>query len=125
MDGAGYAKRFLKVILPLSKPIIATLAIFTAVGQWGSFMDTVLYMSNNDYRTLQSLLYQYLSRIELLAQMMKNAQSESEREMLQATANPVAIRHTITCITILPVMLFYPFFQRYFVKGIMIGAVKG
>lgn len=125
MDGAGYTKRFLQVVLPLSKPIIATVSIFTAVGQWSSFMDTVLYMSNNDYRTLQSLLYQYLSRIELLSDMLKKSQSASEREMLLASANPAAIRYTVTCITIFPVMLFYPFFQRYFIKGIMIGAVKG
>lgn len=125
MDGAGYAKRFLKIILPLSKPIISTVAIFEAVGQWNSYMDTILYTIGDDLQTLQSKLYLFLNRASMLASMMKNVSDSSLLRQMAQQANPTSVRHTVTVITLLPVLLIYPFFQRYFTKGIMMGAVKG
>ena len=125
MDGAGYAKRFLKIILPLSKPIISTVAIFEAVGQWNSYMDTILYTIGDDLQTLQSKLYLFLNRASMLASMMKNVSDTSILRQMAQQANPTSVRHTVTVITLLPVLLIYPFFQRYFTKGIMMGAVKG
>ncbi len=124
MDGAGYLKRLIYIIVPLSKPILATLAVFGAVGHWNSYMDTVLYTSGTKLQTLQSILYQYLNSSRMLADMIKNGGDLSAAGMMAQT-NIQSARHTITMVTIIPILLVYPFFQRYFTKGIMIGAVKG
>ncbi|KAF1303131.1 carbohydrate ABC transporter permease [Enterococcus sp. JM9B] len=124
LDGASYLKRFFYVVLPIAKPIIATIAIFAAVGQWNSFMDTVMYMTKNNYYTLQYILYKYLNEVNTLAQMMQS-NSSNMVSSAQLTLTPASIRYTITAVTVLPILLVYPFFQRYIVKGVMIGAVKG
>lgn len=124
LDGAGYFDRFVRIIVPLSKPILATIAIFAAVGQWNSYMDTVLYTTGSDLQTLQSLMQSYIARAKAIQDLLQNTGNAA---MAQAAAslNVTAVRHTITAITMIPVLLIYPFFQRYFTKGIMIGAVKG
>lgn len=124
LDGAGYLTRFFYVVLPLAKPIVATIAIFSAVAQWNSFMDTVMYMTKNNFLTLQYILYKYLNEVNTLAQMMQNNAS-TVTNTAQLALTPASIRYTITAITVLPILLVYPFFQRYIVKGVMIGAVKG
>ena len=123
IDGAGYFKRFVYIIVPLSKPILATIAIFSAVGAWNSYMDTILYMTKGGFQTLQSILYTYVNQSNILATMMRNGGSATA---VGATAlSPRSIKYAVTTITILPILIVYPFFQRYFTKGIMIGAVKG
>lgn len=124
MDGASYFKRLVYVIVPLSKPILATIAIFSAVGQWNSFMDTVLYTQGSELQTLQSVLYLYLNKANTLAKLMQSGVSVSMMNPARIP-NVTSIKQTVTVITILPVICIYPFFQRYFTKGIMIGAVKG
>ena len=125
MDGAGYFWRFTRVIIPLSKAIIATVAIFTAVTQWNSYMDTFMYMYGNENQTLQSMLYMYINRADLLAKYMQQHNDAVVTEEMLNAVNPTAIRHTATTVTLLPILMVYPFFQKYFTKGIMIGAVKG
>ena len=125
IDGAGYFLRYVKIILPLSLPIMATIAIFSAVGQWNSFMDTVLYMSSTKYFTLQYTLNLYLKKATALADILKTDSAAAQNMNLDNILNAESTRYTITMVTIIPVLLIYPFFQRYFVKGIMIGAVKG
>lgn len=124
IDGAGYLKRYFRVILPLSKPIISTVTIFAAVGQWNSFMDTVMYMTRNNHYTLQYVLFRYLNEVNSIAEIMKRNPSFANMTVERALT-PVAVRYTVTAVTVLPIIMVYPFFQRYFVKGIMIGAVKG
>lgn len=122
IDGAGYLTRFFRLIVPLSKPILATVGIFSAVGQWNSYMDTILYMTGGKYQTLQALLYKYLNQVNAIADIIKKS-GMVDASMVN-TVSPVTIRYTITAITVLPILFVYPFFQRYFVSGIMIGAVK-
>lgn len=124
IDGAGYFQRLTKIVVPLSKPILATIAIFSAVGQWNAYMDTVLYTSGIKLQTLQSILYQYLNKASQLAKMMQQSGAKVE-QAAAVSPNLISVRYTITAVTILPILLVYPFFQRYFEKGIMIGAVKG
>lgn len=124
LDGAGYLDRFIKVVLPLSKPIIATIAVFGAVGQWNSYMDTVLYMTGNKYPTLQSLLYNFLNQATTISRLMAEGNLDSAAQ-LSSNISAVVTRYAITGVTVLPILMVYPFFQRYFTKGIMIGAVKG
>jgi putative aldouronate transport system permease protein len=126
IDGAGYLVIFFRIMLPLCTPILATIAIFTAVGHWNSFMDTLMLMRDQRLFTLQYLLWQYLNEAEQLARniqlLMASGGSISDPSvMLTGTS----IKMTIAMIVTLPVLCVYPFFQKYFVRGIMIGAVKG
>jgi len=125
IDGAGYMIRFSKIILPLSKPILATIAVFAAVSQWNSFTDTLFLMTNSKLFTLQFLLYQYLSEVDAIAKSLRNNTANAGAMNLAKMLTPTSIRMTISIVVVLPVLFVYPFFQRFFVKGIMIGAVKG
>lgn len=126
MDGANILQIFFKVILPNCTPILATVAIFSAVTQWNSFQDTLIYMTNQKLYSLQYLLYTYLNQANSLAQMVKSSGGSVSNVASVATMQtPTSIRMTISVIVILPIIFIYPLFQRYFVKGIMLGAVKG
>lgn len=126
IDGASILKVFAKIILPTSKPILATIAIFSAVGQWNSFQDTLIYITDQKLYSLQYLLYQYINQASSLATMVKNNSGTALNMAALATQQtPTSIRMTVSVIVILPILFVYPMFQKYFVKGIMIGAVKG
>ena len=127
VDGAGYLTVFTKLILPLSKPIIATVAVFVAVGQWNSWFDNHIYTrGNNSLTTLQYLLYNYLNEVQRLANQIKNTTNAAGMNQLVSNSiSPKGIRMTITVLASLPIFMVYPFMQKYFVKGIMVGAVKG
>ncbi len=124
IDGAGYLTIFIKVIFPLSMPIIATIAVFSAVGQWNSWFDNYIFCEKKSLLTLQYILLNYLQESQKLAAMVTQT-SSAEAFMEQMTVTPESARMTITMITVFPILLVYPFMQRYFVKGIMLGAVKG
>ena len=121
-DGAGVLTIFFKIILPIAKPILATIAIFAAVGQWNAFQDTLLLMTQERHYTLQFILYRYLQSSQSLSAIV-NATSGSA--VLANMQTQTSIRMTVTIIVAFPILLIYPIFQRFFVKGIMIGAVKG
>jgi ABC-type glycerol-3-phosphate transport system permease component len=127
IDGAGILTTFFRIILPVSKPILATIAIIASVAQWNSFQDTLLLVTDNRLYTLQFVLYQYLSQAQSLASIVNSASSGlSLSESILANMQTVtSVRMTVTIIVVTPVILIYPLFQRFFVKGIMIGAVKG
>ena len=126
LDGAGVLRIFWKVILPVCTPILATIAIFTAVGQWNSFQDTLLLVTDTKLYTLQFILYQYINQASSLATIVSSGtSSEAIQQMLATTQTATSIRMTVTILVVTPILLVYPFFQRFFVKGIMIGAVKG
>ncbi|MBQ7182545.1 MAG: carbohydrate ABC transporter permease [Clostridia bacterium] len=125
IDGASTLKVWLRIILPLSVPILATIAIFGAVGNWNSFQDSLLLMNNRpDLYTLQHRLYVYLTSSSNLGAMMSQGGSISE-QAAQNMLNQRVIQYTVSMVSIIPILLVYPFMQRYFVKGIMLGAVKG
>ena len=121
IDGAGTMCIFLKIILPMSLPIVATIAIYASVGQWNSWFDNHIYaISNKKILTLQYMLYRYLQEAESIVRELK------ERDPGAAVPiTPRGVRMTVTMITVVPVLCNYPFFQRYLIKGLMIGAVKG
>ncbi len=125
MDGASYITIFRKLIWPLSKPILATIAIFGAVGNWNSFTDSLILMqSAPKLYTLQHRLYIYLNQSSNLAALMQSGGNVSEAAINSALSGKV-IKYTISMVTVIPILLVYPFMQRYFEKGIMLGAVKG
>lgn len=126
IDGAGIITVFRKIILPTCKPILATIAIFSAVGQWNSFYDTLIYITNQKLYSLQYLLYCYINQANSLKALINNTAGTSTNVMsLAIQQTPTSVRMTVTVIVLIPILCVYPIFQRYFVKGIMIGSVKG
>lgn len=126
IDGAGTLKIFTSIIIPVIKPIMATVAIFSAVGQWNAFQDTLIYCTDNKLYPLQFVLYQYLNQASSLASLAKSSTSTASLAAAAATtATTTSVRMTITVIVVIPIVIIYPLCQKYFVKGIMIGAVKG
>lgn len=122
LDGAGYYTIFARIIFPLSKPILATIAIFASVGQWNSWFDNYILVSSEKLKTLQLVLYDYLNQASAIAQST-DIHDKAKAAVGQLT--PEAVRMTITMVVTLPILFVYPFMQKYFVKGIMLGAVKG
>lgn len=127
IDGAGHMTIFRKIIWPLSKPILATIAIFGAVGHWNSFMDSMINMQNSPkLQTLQHKLYIWLNQSNNLAATIGSSRSTSEvANLIEQLNSGKIIKYTIAMVTVLPILLVYPWMQKYFEKGIMLGAVKG
>lgn len=123
MDGAGYFKIFTRIIVPLCKPVFATIALFIAVGQWNSWFDTMLYnrMADN-LTTLQYELMKLLSSVSQLSGDANTSSLTSSVTSVQVTTK--SVRAAATILTCLPIVALYPFLQRYFVTGLTIGGVK-
>ncbi|ODR42664.1 ABC transporter permease [Eisenbergiella tayi] len=125
IDGATNMMIFRKIIWPLSKPILATIAIFGAVGHWNSFTDSLILMqSAPNLYTLQHRLYIYLNTASNLSALMESGGQISDT-VLKSALSAKVIKYTISMVTVIPILVVYPFMQRYFEKGIMLGAVKG
>ena len=124
IDGASHMTVFRKLIFPLSKPILATIAIFGAVGNWNSFQDSLILMQDSHLFTLQHRLYIYLNQSSNIQSVMQSGGSAAVSAMEQAL-NAKVIKYTISIVSIIPILLVYPFMMRYFEEGIMLGAVKG
>lgn len=122
IDGAGYLRIFTSVIFPLSMPIIATIAVFAAVGQWNTWFDNYFLVTDSKLQTLQLVLYNFLNQSNNISNMTSEQLTRGD---IVRTMTPQSIRMTITMLVTLPIVLVYPLLQRYFVKGIMLGAVKG
>ena len=120
LDGASDFNYFIKIMLPLSTPIIAVLTLYYAVGHWNHFFDAMLYLSKTELYPLQLILRQILNDSQVDLSLMTDIREIAQREELQAL-----IKYAVIVVTSLPVMLIYPFAQKHFVKGITLGAVKG
>ncbi|RUT46606.1 carbohydrate ABC transporter permease [Paenibacillus anaericanus] len=121
LDGANDFKIYYKIILPLCKPVLATIALFLAVGQWNSWFDTYLYNGNKpNLTTLQFELMKVLASTNQGA-AMANANDLANQ---MAQVSPDSIKMAITIVVTVPILLVYPFLQRYFVSGMTLGAVK-
>lgn len=125
IDGAGTMTVFMRIMLPIIKPILATVAIFAAVNQWNSFQDTLLLVTDSKLYTLQFVLYQYLNQASSLSSLVNSSGGSGIASSLAQAQTATSIRMTVTIIVVIPIILIYPIFQKYFVKGIMVGAVKG
>lgn len=125
IDGAGTLTVFWKIILPVIKPILTTIAIFSAVGQWNAFQDTLLLMTDTKLYSLQFILYQYINQASSLKALVNASSDASITQALATQQTVTSVRMTVTILVVAPILLVYPIFQKYFVKGIMIGAVKG
>ena len=123
MDGAGNFTLFMKIIVPLSAPIIAVMALFYGVGHWNSYFGALIYLRDQDLYPLQLVLRQILVLQEMSAEM---TMSSATAEALQHKATVAdTVKYAVIIIATLPLIVIYPFMQRFFVKGVMIGSVKG
>ena len=123
IDGANDLRIFWQIIFPLCMPVLATVALFVAVGSWNQWFDTQLY--NGSKKNLYTL--QYLLKMKLATSMQSmNAANTSADALVNATkSTPVTIRCAITVVSAAPILVVYPFLQRYFVTGMVLGGVKG
>lgn len=125
IDGAGEFTTFIRVVLPLTIPAMATVSLFVAVGQWNSWFDVFLYNSSN--KELSTLQYELMK----ILQTSTTAATSSASDAYQSAENsgvavtPTSIRATMTIIASVPILMVYPFLQKYFVQGMTIGGVKG
>lgn len=118
IDGANDLTIFFRIVIPLAKPIIMTIALFVAITQWNSWFDAYLYTNSQSLKTMQSIL------VEILNQYQTSDAGASAANQLSQSITPDSIRMAATMVTTIPIILVYPFIQKYFVKGIMLGSVK-
>jgi putative aldouronate transport system permease protein len=124
IDGANDLVIFFRIILPLCLPVLATVALFTAVGQWNSWFDT--YLFNNSNKSLTTLQYE-LQKILTYASVQFSAADDIrsiEQMQKKIVVTPDSLKMAMTIVTIVPILFVYPFVQRYFVTGMTLGAVK-
>ena len=119
IDGANELQVFFRIFIPLSMPVIVTVGLFNAVWQWNSWFDTVMYIRGNELDTLSSLL------AHMLMEQQTNFINDMKLAKRAVSLTPEVLKAAMTIVTALPIMLVYPFLQKYFVKGVMVGAVKG
>lgn len=123
IDGAGEVQTFLGIVVPLSKPIMATIALFAGIAYWNDWMNGYIYITKKtDLYSVQNLLNRMMQNIQFLSQSSSNVQNANAG----LSAIPLAsVRMAMAAVGVLPILVMYPFVQKYFVKGITLGGVKG
>ena len=121
MDGANYGQILVRIIIPLSKPVIATIALWIAVWHWNQWFDALIYLSSERKIVLQLLLRRMIQQMTAL----QNEQMQQFMEVEEIVLPTQSVRAAITILTIGPIIFFYPFLQKYFIKGIFLGSLKG
>lgn len=116
IDGASFFRILFSIYVPLSKPVMATLALFYAVGRWNGYSDALMYMKNKDYYPLQLLLYNILNNI--------NSVEVATQEGFSSPGLSEALKAAIVMFSTIPILCIYPFLQKYFIHGVTLGAVK-
>ena len=122
LDGANTFQFLMKIVLPLSKPIIAVIALYYAVGHWNDFFTALIYLNDKELMPLQSFLRDLLMSNKMSLNNMQGldaAQAEAKMQLSQT------LKYSAIIVSTVPVLCIYPFIQKYFVKGVMIGSVKG
>ncbi|VTR38005.1 maltose transporter permease [Actinobacillus pleuropneumoniae] len=120
MDGCGNFKILLRIILPLSMPILAVMTLFYSVAHWNSFFSALIYLTERDKYPLQLFL-----REILIQSNMQDMIQTSEESLAKTIMEAESIKYALVIVANLPILMLYPFLQRYFVKGMVIGAIKG
>ncbi|MGG1634640.1 sugar ABC transporter permease [Paenibacillus sp. FSL A5-0031] len=126
MDGCTNLKLFVRIILPLSSPIIAVMALFYGVGHWNSYFSALIYLNDEAKYPLQMILRQILVLQEMTAETTGAAVSGEVAMAMNSKADAASlVKYAVIIVSTLPIIAVYPFLQRYFVQGVMIGSVKG
>ncbi|MGO4546676.1 carbohydrate ABC transporter permease [Paenibacillus sp. 2TAB23] len=120
VDGGGDFYIFMRIILPLSKPVLATVSLFVAVNHWNDWFSSAYFVSNQELWTLPTIIVRMLSDTAII----DNMQNLPPNMRLDPLSTLLAIKYATLIVTILPITLVYPFIQKYFVQGMMVGAIK-
>ncbi|MED1205970.1 carbohydrate ABC transporter permease [Heyndrickxia acidicola] len=120
MDGTSEMQYFFKILLPLSKPIIAVLVLYQFVGQWNSYFDAMIYLKSDNLQPLQIVLRSILVQMQPRPGMIQDAQNTEQLQQISEM-----VKYSSIVISSLPLIIIYPFFQKYFEKGVMVGSIKG
>ncbi len=120
VDGASELRIFSQFVIPLSVPMLACIAIYVGVGHWNSWFDVNLYSKNGTWDNLQIILYRILNQTNAISKMTDSVMIAEKMRGIQ----PLTVRAAITIIVVTPILMIYPFFQKYFVSGMTLGAVK-
>ncbi len=123
IDGANEFQTMIKITLPMSLPVLATITLWVAVASWNEYNLTLMYITNRKLYTLQYLMMQIVKESELVQQMASQSAMGMENPMI--TPTPDSVKAATLIVTTIPIIMVYPFLQKYFVKGITVGAVKG
>lgn len=124
IDGASETRIFLTIILPLSKPVIATISLFVLLGKWNDWFTSLIYIRENSLYTLQFLLQRILRDAQFVKEMTQDIPQGISNDAV-ANIPTDSIRYAMVIITSGPMLVIFPFFQKYFARGLTIGAVKG
>lgn len=125
VDGASYFDIFRLIIFPLSKPIIAVMALFYGIGHWNQFFNALLYLNDRDKYPLQMILREILVIQDMSSNPNLNVTGEMAEFIYSQQQLGQVIKYGVMIVSTLPIIIIYPFLQRYFVKGVMVGAIKG
>ena len=126
IDGCPQIKQFLYIAVPLAKPVIAVITLYYAVGHWNDFYTALVYVSEDDYQPLQTVLRSILMQSQRMASLRDSHTTDEELQyILHLQYLSEGMKYAVIFISSLPMLIAYPFVQKYFVKGVMVGAVKG
>ncbi len=125
IDGGGNFVFFTKVVLPLSKPILAVLTLYVGVGRWNSYFTEMIYLRNKNLYPLTLYLRRLLSSVEAMVTMLSEGLVEGTADALVSMQMATIMQYCLIVVSTIPMMILYPFMQKYFAKGVMIGSVKG
>ncbi|MDQ8739025.1 carbohydrate ABC transporter permease [Paenibacillus sp. LHD-38] len=123
MDGAGEYRIFFRFILPLSKPLLAAIALFTAVYHWNSYFDAMMYTTSNNLQTVQLFLMRIVTEPGFASGVSDQAVSHIPEHATKIS--PETLKLAMMVATAAPILVVYPFLQKYFVKGVLVGSIKG
>ena len=125
VDGCSDFRLFMQIVLPLSTPIIAVMALFYGVGHWNSFFNALIYLSDRSMYPLQMILREILILQDMSSNTVSNVTSEMANMLYSKQQLAQVIKYGVMIVSSLPVIIVYPFLQKYFVKGMMVGSIKG
>ena len=129
IDGANYITVFFRIILPISTPIVATIALFVGVFHWNSWYDAAMYVTKQELKPMQSVLMNIINEAKFAEQLAQAANQGGGVDLSNVAkgkkVNVRSITMATMIVTVVPIILVYPFLQRYFIKGIMVGSLKG
>jgi len=125
IDGAGYGRIFFKIVLPLCLPAIATVILLGGIAHWNDWLDGTIMMSNSRLWPMQTLLLHILQGADMMSFFKERNLSTAGGMVRKIRITPESLKMAMLVITVLPIFMIYPFAQRYFIRGIMIGSIKG
>lgn len=125
IDGANDLQVLMKIMLPLSMPVMATVSLWMAVGHWNDWITSLYFITRKELFTLQYIMYKVVKEAELVNEMITlNTRISSGNTVQAAKVTPESVKAATIIVTTIPIVILYPFLQKYFVKGVMVGAIK-